>query len=75
MGHNGSDGILSKVHPNVSASRYARREETNLYGGYTLKHEHSDTTRSALDMTTLTVRELGEYAEFHGLKLLDILTR
>ncbi|AHB31644.1 hypothetical protein ArV2_gp33 [Arthrobacter phage vB_ArS-ArV2] len=37
-------------------------------------HNHPPSTRDAIDLEAMTVREVGEYAELHGLTLLDVLT-
>jgi len=40
-----------------------------------MKHDqnHPPSIRSAVNLETMTVRELGELAELHGLKLLDVI--
>lgn len=37
-------------------------------------HFHPPSNRPAVDLGVMTVRELGEIAEAHGMTLLDILT-
>lgn len=37
-------------------------------------HNHPPSLLDAINLETMTVRELGELAERHGLKLLDVLT-
>lgn len=43
-----------------------------------MKHDHHQQypkyIRDAVDMGSITVRELGDLAELHGLKLLDVIT-
>lgn len=47
------------------------------HGGlYLMKHDqnHPPSIRDAINLETMTVRELGEVAERYGLKLLDVIT-
>ena len=37
-------------------------------------HNHPPLLLDTIDLETMTIRELGELAEQHGLKLLDVIT-
>lgn len=41
---------------------------------YGLTNQHPPSIRDAVNLETMTIRELGDVAELHGLKLLDVLT-
>jgi hypothetical protein len=45
-------------------------------GLYKMKHDqnHPPSIRNAVNLEKMTVRELGELAELHGLRLLDVIT-
>jgi hypothetical protein len=48
----------------------------HYWGLYLMKrdHLHPQSIRDAVNLETMTVRELGEAAERYGLKLLDVIT-
>ena len=52
--------------------------EQALRGSYLMKHEnglaHPPSARQDINLEAMTLREVGEWAELHGMKLLDILT-
>lgn len=52
--------------------------EQALRGHYLMKHEngltHPPSTREAINLKEMTLREVGEWAELHGMKLEDVLT-
>ena len=52
--------------------------EHALRGYYLMKHEngltHPPSSRNDINLEEMTLREVGEWAELHGLKLLDVLT-
>ena len=38
------------------------------------RDQHQPPSLDSINLETMTIRELGEMAELHGLKLLDVLT-
>jgi len=42
---------------------------------YGLAQPHQPSIRDAVNLETMTIRELGDVAELYGVTLLDVLTR